>query len=281
MASLEQLCRDYLDDRLPPEERKWMEERISNGDEVIIATLRRFQSFGSGFSASGTEPGRPQEENDRKLADFLNQEESDSEPDEPAGPPSRDIADNALDQSGVRHRFIRMMTLVGIGVLFLVVFQQWRYYQLDRENEMLSRQVEQNNRQLLEIDERASHLAQQNSHLQHLLFQPQTYIQRIEMAERSGRMMFLWETDGWSHALLTDQIRLGGEEHFRIWHNTTDDQQEWATLTTVQEVSDDSLISGWDTGVMQESQNLEFRLHSQAGSQQREEGQLLGEIALH
>lgn len=274
MANLEELCKDYLNDRLEAGDRKWLEERIANGDEAVIATLKRLQSFKTGFSASDTPPTQPDSDEEDHLQNFL------KDAPRPQPQTTHSISDTALKNDGVRNRFLRVATLIGVIFLFFLAMQQWRLHQVQQQAELLSGQIDQSDEQLLELDEQLNAATFQNQHLQSLLFRDNVFVQRLDMGDgRSGMLLFLWETSSWDHALLTKEVYMGTDERLLVWQNSAD-EGDWEKLASINEVNNDSLYTGWDTSQLNTSSELEFRLHTTEVEDDRNEGEYLGTISL-
>lgn len=280
MARLEELCRDYLEDRLSPEDRKWLEERIANGDKTVISTLRRLQAFEPGLSATETPPDDPETVAGDKLSDFL-ADSPDSQSHTSPQPPPPDLGDSAFDDQQIRHRFLRLVMILGIVMIFVLVVQQWRLYQSQQESEMLAGQIEQNNRQLLQLDEQLTMAEFQQELLQDLLFRENLMLRLITFNEnRSGTLLFILDGASLDHALLTRHTRLNSGEYLHIWHHPQDDEENWQILDSIDRLHDDSLYTGWDINRLHASIELEIRLHNEAEPELRENGTLIETIPL-
>ena len=280
MARLEELCRDYLEDRLSSEDRKWLEERIANGDKTVISTLRRLQAFEPGLSATETPPDDPEAASGENLSDFLT-ESPDLQSQTSPKPPPPDLGDSAFEDQQIRHRFLRLVMILGIILIFILVAQQWRLYQSQQESEMLAGQIEQNNRQLLQLDEQLSMAEFQQDLLQDLLFRENLMVHHITFDEnRSGTLLFIIDGASLDHALLSRHARLNSGEHLHIWHHPHDDEENWQILDSFERLQDDSLYTGWDINRLQASTELEVRLHTESEPEQRENGTLIETIPL-
>lgn len=259
MKRLKELCRDYLNNRLSPEEQKWVEERISKGDETIISILRELQSGHTNFFSGDENSGSPRDEN------FP---EEDSE----------NLSDKVLSDGGSRNKFIRLIALAGLIIVFFTIYQQWQYYQTHQETEDLYAEVDQYQQQLQELEQELDESLADHSFLQQLLLSPESETWEHSFDDpRQGELFFTWNRETWNHALLANELQLGANEHISIWLEFGD---SWNLLDEISANDEPVLLSDWSHSQLQQSNSIEFRIQTPDNEHIREDGELIENISL-
>lgn len=260
MTPLEKFCRDYLDHQLPSHEHRWIEERIAAGDQTVISTLRRLQSEQTGFSFAA------------KTGESLSSSDKSTESD------SQSISDVALSQDGVRNRFVRVITLAAVVLIFFLMYQQWVYYEARQKTELLSQEIEQEREEYSSLEENFNRLQSRFAGLQSVLAAADPQLFSLATGEqRSGTLIFLWDAETAEHALWVDDFELAPGEMLTIW---ADQNGSHTGLDALSDIEDQAVFSGWTHTELLNASRLEFRIHSTQAVQQREDGELLDSISL-
>ncbi len=259
MKRLKELCRNYINNRLSKDEQEWIEERIKNSDETIISLLRELHADQENLLSGD-------ENTDSRSSEI--DPESDSE----------NLSEKVLSDEGRRNKFIRLIALAGLIIVFFTIYQQWQYYQTHQETEELHSEVDQYRQQLESLEEELDQFHDEHFLLQQVLLAPESGTWEHSFEDpRQGELFFAWDRSTWNHAFLANGLQLGANEHISIWLEAGD---SWSLLDEISETDDSLLLTGWNRSRLQQSSNIEFRIQTPDNEQNREAGELIEKISL-
>ena len=276
--SLEQLCRDFLDDRLPPDQRKQVEQRIANGDQELISVLSRMRTFEDPARKSDASP-QSETPSEKRLEDYLepNQEADDGGPVSDAKPKSQPAGsdDNQSDgeekpmpafltESSEKERFRSgMLKAAGFFIGFLVLYLayvQWSNVNLENNLEITRKQYESAEKQLDQLDR--SYRVQKQRFNQLKSIMAGKLVEHIPF-EDSGLIkkgVILWDRSTFRMAMMFPEATLPAKNAFYFWVLNRD--REWNRLGTITSMKSDSLYLDWNSASLARARSIAVRIDS-------------------
>lgn len=275
---LEQLCKDYLADNLPPRRRKRVEQRIANGDAELISTINRLRSFQTPSDGTRHQP-KLSDDDPSLLGAFMSQEaetvhskasieSTEQKPDnsDQVDPntkrvPDKEQTNNLADKENHQPK-TRILQIAGGVIIILLLF--FIYYQW--QNQLLERNLNIQTDQLEKVSEKLETM-QRRDRRSDRQFELLKTIIRSELFEhirldgehenwKSGIMV--WDRSTLRTGWLINKAKLSGNQAFFIW--TADKDNKWQYAGSIDRVIRDSLYTTWNNTAFNQARRLEIRI---------------------
>jgi hypothetical protein len=300
---LEQLCKDYLADNLPPRRRKQVEQRLANGDPEIVSTINRLRSFQKPEQGSQKNPHLV-EDDPSLLGAYITQEDEESEQQrmqtKSASSTSQqteqssdtDIQDASQQQSSGFTQYKnkkkwsgRLLQISGgviILLLLVLVYYQWENVRLDREVTIQKDQITSLSDRLEKYRIRDRRSARQYEILKTIV--------RSELYEHISldsdhpnweQATMVWDRSTLRTGWLIDRAELPPQSAFYVW--AADKDAQWKFAGSITRVDTDSLYTAWNNTAFNQARLLEIRLDSMTAHPSRfshPHGELVNQIQM-
>jgi len=280
---LEARCKAYINDKLPTEERKKLETRISNGDQEVISILKRLRSFENPARNSDAGP-QYVDESSSDLRSYIPDEDEKNEAPDNQNAEIADAEINTEPEDTSYKRFGNTMLKIAGGIIGLLVFIlayiQWQNENMEQHIQVLENRLEQYNETVEAKNMQFRDTYQQLDHLIAILGGNNVeYIPFTGNDNHLENAVMIWDRSTFRTAMVFPNASLPENQAFKFWVRNR--ENEWHNLGSVNKIEHDSLYTEWNASALTKAVQIHIRLDSTSQhSSTPESGTLVADFQL-
>lgn len=279
-SQIEQQCRDYLADRLPAADRKRLEERISNGDQLVISILNRLREFPDPTQRSAVRPAPP-DDIDSNLSSYLPEEEKQQQTGQSKHRQKRSLqTESATSPNPFQEDRLKqsrkwggnIVRLAGIlaGILALIaLYLMWQKISLEQQVSQLQQKNETQVQRYQKLQRQHSNLQKQFNQINALLQGENVVMATFkispELSESVESAYFLFDESTLRAAASFNGSSLKRGEILNIW--AQDNRNNWKWVGAVNQLRSDSIYTrSWINQSLERARELRLMMDSTSRS---------------
>lgn len=273
MTEFEQVCRDYLDDKLLPEERMRFEQRLSSGDKELIETLQRLRSFKAEMKDEQIHSQPDMDSMADSVTDLIesikqseNKSDNDDENLDSVNKKNR-LRDSIIWETyheKQENKYHRVVT-VSLGLIVLItvltaLYLQWENYITEQKLIVTEKKLEQSDSRINLLKEQLRLYKFDSDRIKDVLTSDFTTLSIMEINTNVlGKWIQLWDKGTLRIAVMVTRPNLKDRQQIQLWSRNVK-TKEWLKVGSLINPKENTIYTEWDTQNLARSSGLELRL---------------------